>query len=378
MEKWKFKIILAFALLAMVNICHAEDPIFKKELTREIHEIFDVSSDVLVGVHNKYGDVSINTWDKNQVKVDVYIKVKTNNQDKAKRFLDGINIKFSTSSNKIGMVTEYPDQNNSSWWGGWWSSSSNMDYEVNYKIMAPEGMSSNLINKYGNISQTSIKGSTEVVNKYGDIYLEDIGESLTLGLGYGKAKVGYANEATMQIKYSEVKLESCGDITMTSKYSDFVFGDCGNMILDSKYDEFSIQSANSIRNEGKYDDIVVGTLGSILIDTKYSDIRIGKLLNKANFDTSYGSVKIKSNDSAEKIVIDARYTDYRIGLDSDFHLDFDGSYSSLSVDKPYEKYDYDKDGSSLKAKLYRGSKSAKLQIVVEMKYGGLNIKPSTT
>ena len=82
MTKLTYKLFL-FLLVGFSVSVHASEPVFKKEFTREIHETFNVSSGVSLGVQNKYGDISIETWDKNQIQIDVLIKVKSSNSEKS-------------------------------------------------------------------------------------------------------------------------------------------------------------------------------------------------------------------------------------------------------------------------------------------------------
>lgn len=355
------------------GVAFANSPI-KKQLTKEIHESFEVNPDALLGIQNKYGNITITTWNRNTIAVDVLIKVKTSSDSKGQTFLEGVKVDFSSTKSKVGMKTVYPDQENSSWWSSWWNNSNNIDFEVYYTIKAPEGISTNLVNKYGTISQASIGGSSKVTNKYGDILFDNVGGNVTLNLGYGKAKITKARNVEVEIKNSTLSIGTCGDIRMTSKYSNFNFGNCGDMYLDSKYDEFTIGSAGKIVNDGKFDDFKIGEAESLNIDTKNTTVVIEKLSRGCKGDTKHGSIQVKSTGpDFEYISIDSKYTDYKFGIDSDFYLKFIGDHSDLSIDVPHETHHSDKDGSELNVKAYRGSKNAKLKISSELKYGGLKI-----
>jgi len=289
---------MALLMSCLTMTALADNPIFKKELTKSIHKTFDVSDDVLVGVSSRYGNIKIQTWQRNEVEVDVLIKVKCNNTNKGQQFLDGVDIDFSSTGSTVGMKTTYPDQENASWWSSWWNNSQNINFEVHYDIKAPVGMSSELINKYGNIFQEPITGDCNVVNKYGDISLESV-HDLELDLGYGKAQLGSANNVNIEIKYSSLTLQDC--------------------------------------------------------------------------DSKYGSVRVTKMGRFKNINIDSKYTDYRFGIDGDFHLNFYGEYADLDIKEPYQKYHTKKDGNSLETKIYRGNKESNSQINCEMKYGSLKL-----
>jgi len=372
MIKLKFKIsaILLFFLLGSGVV--AGNTILKKQLIKEIHKSYDVDSDAILRIHNRYGNIKITTWNRNTIDIDVLIKVKTGSESKAQAFLDGISIEFSSSNLKVGMKTVYPDQESISWWSSWWSNSDNIDFEVHYAIKAPKGISTSLINKYGTIFQASIDGSSDVINKYGDIFFDNVGGNLTMNLGYGEARVSKANNVTVEIKNSTLSIGSCNDIRMASKYSNLNFGSCGNMDLDSKYDEFTIDSAREIINNGKYDVFKIGEAESLIIDTKNTIVSVTKLNSKCIVESKYGSIQVKSTGpNLKRISLESKYTEYTIGIDSDFHLQFLGDYSDLSIKVPHKKYFSEKGGSDLNVKAFRGSKNASLKINADLKYGGL-------
>lgn len=367
-----YKLTLAL-LLGFCFTLQASEPIFKKEITREVHETFDVSSGAKLGIQNKHGDISISTWNKNQIQIDVLIKVKTSNSEKGEKFLNAIEIDFESSSSKVRAKTIYPDQEKN-WWSGWFGNNKNLDYEVHYTVQAPSDISTVLINKYGNISQQSIGGDSDVTNKYGDIFFEDVSGNLSLDLGYGKAKVGEVGNSKMQIKYSSLKLISVNNLEITTKYSNIKIKNCNLLDAHTKYDDYAIETVGSMKNNGKYDEFKIGSIDVFDIDTKYTDVNITSLNQKASFETKYGSVDIGSTgNSLEKINIQSKYTGYNFNISGDFHLDFDGSKTDLHVTKPYEKYHSEKDGSDLILKAYRGSKSGGASISAYMRYGGLGI-----
>lgn len=366
--------IFIFLLVGSSTILSASEPIFKKEMTREVHETFDVSPGVKLGVQNKHGNIKISTWNRDQIQIDVLIKVKTSNSDKGQTFLDAIDIDFESSSSKVRAKTVLPDQENQSWWSSWFGNNKNLDYEVHYTIQAPQKMTTVLINKYGNITQSSIDGSSDITNKYGDIFLEDVTGDFSMTLGYGKAMVGDVGNANLEVKYSDVQLLTAENMEISSKYSDYKIKRCKRIVLYSKYDSYMIESVGSIKNDGKYDSFKIGTIDDFSIDTKYTSVSINQLNNSGKFDTKYGSVDVKSTGNyLEEINIHSKYTSYSFNIEGDFDLDFDGSKTDLHVSKPYEKYQYDKDGSDLKVKAYRGSKGRGAQIKAYMSYGGLDI-----
>lgn len=344
------------------------------QITRELHKEFAVDSDVLIGVQNKHGDITITTWERDLVVVDVMMRVKCSSASKGQTFIDGIMIEFAESREKLGMKTVYPDQDNSSWYTNWWSNDNNIKYEVHYVIKAPVNMSSHLITKYGNINQTNIGGSSDVTNKYGNIILGNLDSDLTLDLGYGKATVGSIKRANIDTKHSSLSIDKCTNMRMDSKHSTFNFGNCGALALTSKHDNFSIRSCERLANEGKYDVFQIEQVGQISIESKSSNIDIKKLTHHGTFETSRGIINVQHVDSGVQLHIESKYTDVSLGLGTDFCLNYYGDQTELSLnDAECQATTYIKDGSELHIKTCIGDQDRASKIKAEMRYGSLKI-----
>jgi hypothetical protein len=373
MTKLTYNLMLILFIGLSISL-QAAEPTFKKEFTREVHESFDVSLGASLGIQNKHGNISISTWDKNKIQIDVLIKVKANNAEKGQNLLNAIKVDFSSSSSKVSATTIFPDEENTSWWSGWFNKKENLDYEVHYTIQAPEQISTTLINKYGNIVQETIDGDSEVTNKYGDISYKNVSGDLDLNLSYGKATIGEIGNSKMQIKFGSLKILSVQALEITTKHSDVKIKQCKRMVSDTKYDDYVIGSLGTLKNSGKHDDFTIESIDVIDIDTKYTDINIKSLKHKANFETRNGNVDIESTaNGLEKIIIESKYTGYNFSIDGDFHLNFEGSHTDLHMKQPYEKYQSEKDDSELKIMAYRGSKEGGAMISAHMRYGGLDI-----
>jgi len=374
MKTLNYKIILVLMFLGAYALLPAAPAHITTELTREIHETFDVTQGVKLAIHNKHGHLSISTWDKNQVQVDVLIKVKSSNSENAQNFLNDIMIDFDASPSNVQMKTVYPDQNNS-WWNDWFGNKNNIDYEVNYTVKAPKNMHSHLINKYGDITQSSIDGNCHVTNKYGNIIFDNVSGNLVVNLGYGKGTFGSSGDTKMQVKYSTIKMMSTKDLECTTKYSEIKINNSDNVVAQTKYDVYRIENLVSLKNNGKYDEFYIQSIDKIGMETKYTHVKIGQLNHTAIFETKYGSIAVNATTSSlDRIEIESKYTHFTFDIEHDFNVKFDGDKANLHISKPYETYYKNKDGSDLEIKAFRGSKEGGVRISADMKYGELNIK----
>lgn len=350
MRNWKYSLTLLL-VIALAPILKAES-IDRGSKSRTVEEVFDVGSQPELIIVNKYGDLNVETWDRDQIKINVTIKVDGSNKDKVEEYLEGIEIDFDKRGDQVSAVTEFPEVKTSWWSGSWWGGSSNINFEIDYEVWAPPSVKTQLETKYGNMYVADIDGRAKLINKYGDISCGNIGGDVEISLGYGNASIGDCGDTRVVLKYGSIRAGHIGTLNIESKYSKVYVKSCEAVLSNSKYDQYDIGKASSIRNEGKYDAFEVQELGDLDIDTKYTNVDIHSLSKGASFDLKYGVIKIHSIDSDAMIVLDADRADFYINTGSTAaEIDFDGEHTDIDLSSVFriESEDIDDEDHELRA-----------------------------
>lgn len=368
--RYKLVLLLLVQSFALLTAGHKA-----KEQTRQIQKTFEVKPGVLLDVYNKYGDITLTTWDRDEISFDILISVNSTDGEKTTQFLKLTDIEWSKSSNRIQAHTKYPDPDEHKWLAGWSNNCNNITYSVTYAINIPERIDLELQNKYGNITCSSpISGNVFIANKYGDISTEDINGDVNIQLYSGKAYMGNASNVNLNISKGKIKLDNTEIVNSESKYSNIQINECTSLVSTSKYDNIILGRANEVTNTGKYDDWKIKKVGNITMSTKLTNCEIGFLANEGTFETKKGKVLIKGvGQNLGKVIIDSKYTYYELILEKDFHVDFEGDKTSFYIDEPFEKYHYEKDNDTKYVKLYRNNKYSDTKIIAHMKEGELVI-----
>ena len=89
----------------------------RQEVVKDFHEEYDANSQTELMLQNKYGNIDIKDWDQDRISIDVKVRVEHPNQEKAQRLLDQIQVNFSSSGNRIEVITEFDPKFGRSDWG---------------------------------------------------------------------------------------------------------------------------------------------------------------------------------------------------------------------------------------------------------------------
>ncbi len=237
-------------------------------------------------IENKYGRVNINTWTKNEVKVDVQIKGDASDDETAQKFIDAINVSDSKDGNTISFRTVFGN-NSGSIWNLFNNMNNHRKIEVNYTVYMPSTMSLEMNNRYGAVVLPSLSGKVTINNAYGSLN--------------AKSLTNPSNE--LNFKYYEVSIEELagGEINLS------------------------------------YGSLKLGSVGRLEANVNYAPIDIGKLASSGSLNVRYGGgIKISEISKALKnLDISSSYSSVNIGLKGDESFDFDVTvkYGSFNYDE---------------------------------------------
>lgn len=289
-----------------------------EEVTKEFHKEYTAGTKSLE-ISNKYGDVVIESWDKDQIIIDVKVTVEMSNRDRAQNYLDKIDVQFSEGSNVISAKTILDDNFNFSGW------SDSKRFRIDYNIKMPVGTDLNLSNKYGN---------TDIDELHGMLYLE---------IKYGNLTAGKLTRGNIKplnkivISYGKGTIDETGWLDLTERY-------VGNMdisksqaiLLDSKYSKISLGETSSVVGESKYDNIRIENIKNLVLENGYTEVNIGELTKKLNYSGSYGSFSVNSIPAGfESIDVETHYMGVKLGIDesANYKLEAKVSYGGLKYNE---------------------------------------------
>lgn len=288
MKSKTFLLTTILLLLSLAVFCKTPEEV-KQIITKE----FPISKDGEVIVINKYGNLVITEWTKNEVSFTVEITGKGEKAQTAQEMVERVSIDFNKTGNKISAETVFKERK---------YSCNNCGTTVNYTIKVPTEVYLNLTNKYGNINLSRTNRPFKCELKYGNLMVHQLsGTTNTIWLKYGDADIDKANDITLDLKYGNLNLKDANLLKLNSAYSKIRIGNINELNLTSRYDNFNIE-----------------TLGKLDMTTGYSNFNIEEL--KESFIASvmkYGKLKIdKIAVNFTNISIDAAYTPIRLNITS--------------------------------------------------------------
>ena len=296
--KKHYKILILFILIPFLGFSNDDSFISKQ---KSIKKTFIVNSNAGIDVDNKYGSISVSTWDEDKIDIDISIKVTGPNENWVNERLNSIDVDITALKSMVTAVTKLGSSSLK-------SKGSNNSFEINYVIKIPKNGTVKLMNKYGNITILTLDGASDITCKYGKVTAGKLNNTNNrFQIEYCQnSTIDYIKNGTIEARYSGLKINDSGNLNLDTNYTDLVVADGQNIKYDCNYGTLKFQKINSFSGSGNYLTISIAEISNnVNVDATYSKINISTITSKAN-----------------NININTGYTDVSLGYDTNYAFDF--------------------------------------------------------
>jgi hypothetical protein len=337
---------------------------------KNLSKTFPISADGTTSLSNKYGSMSIEIWERNEVKIEVTVEAKASNERKVQQILDGIDVDFSNSNDFVSAETEFDLKG-----------MNNTSYTVTYNVYMPATNDLKANMKYGNLKLGKLKGEANIEVKYGTFQIESVGNNSTIEVAYSGSDctLAEAEDLTLEASYSRVHVYNARDIKVESKYCQGMeIERARRLTLDSKYDRYTIGTIERITVDTEYSNYTIDKVEQALMDAQYTNVKIGTLKERFAGSLSYNTCVIgKVMKGFDELVMDGSHANFKVGIEegSSYQLKASGKYANVRYDD--EGMDIKRDiqkSTSFELEGSKGSSSARSRIVAELSYGSLKLE----
>ncbi len=314
--------------------------------TKEYVKTFQVGPDDRVYADNKYGNITVTHWDKQEVSVKVVVTAKARTEERIKALLEHPQIRIEKQNGRIEAVTSFRSGN--------FSTKSGESFSIDYQIQMPAKQTCELNQKYGDIKMPAQNpGKCHLNVQYGNVQGGDFTGNCLLDIKYGNANIKNCSNLEVDGKYSNFTLGAIARLDLRLDYGNLQMEELENGSVELAYSKCTIEKVNQSLSIPKlgYTTMNIRELKSdfkkVDADARYSNLNI-KIDKAASFSVDasnlrYGNCSIKGFDTVrrqsdtESGDFDSRsekINDYRLKVNQGKHgqILFDGnSYSNIKV-----------------------------------------------
>jgi hypothetical protein len=241
MKKILFNTALLLAAVLTVVTTTAQDkektePKYKK--TKSYSKSYNLGGSDKVNLSNQFGEMKLVTWDKNEIKVEVSITGKSDDEQRAQQILDRISITDGKDGNTVSFKTKFADEKQH-WDNDGKKGHRNEGMEINYLVYLPSGTTLKADNQFGKMIVPDYSGAAELTSKFGSLTAGKISNAKEVSVEFGKADIEHINGGRLNIKFSQGLVKKLsGDIKSDLEFSQVkleIDNDAKNLDISNSY-----------------------------------------------------------------------------------------------------------------------------------------------
>jgi hypothetical protein len=336
---------------------------------KSFSKAFGVDKNDKINLNNQYGSITIKTWDKNEIKVDVDMKAYAKTESEAQKLLDDVSIIATKTGDLVSYKTEMGNRN-----GNWGSSVKNgktiwrREVKVHYTVYMPNVNALTASQQYGNINMGDFSGPTSIKVQYGNFIAGNLANANNyLSIQYGKGDIKDMGGADIKHQYGGGLI--IGTIS-------------NNLNLNAQYTSVKIaavKGAASIKHQYGSGTSIGSVNGMLNANMQYCTINVGNLRGNFTSRAQYGKVIIDEIEAGKDVDVDAQYTSVNLGFASNYNGDFDvktqyGSFKYPSTVTAKREGGDDSGYSSSKNYTGQIGKGGNGKVIVKVQYNGVTFK----
>lgn len=354
-----YKLLIILLLLPLAVLAGVDKGKYTKK--KNLKKSYTVNKDAMLLLDNKYGSMTITTWEQPMVEIEVYVEVTGDDEDDVQDKLREIDVTFESSASRVSART-LVDYKRKNWsWSSWFGSGNNVSVEINYIVKMPVTNDLDARNDYGTFSIDELHGHARLRCDYGRMQIGKLlHDDNDIQMDYtSKSSMEYIKSASINADYSSFTLDDAEKIVLKADYSNSDFKNVGQLDINTDYGSVSVDNARELIGRGDYVSFKIGTITNKLhLNTDYGSIKVGRL------KTGFNDITIRSNFTG--VFINYENT-------ASFNFTIDAQYASISLSKDATVTRSDNDYTEKLKQGYQGTDNSGNSINIRSSYGGVKL-----
>ncbi len=317
------KMIWVALLLVIGGSVSAQENVSKK-----VERSYNMTDAGELNLENKYGNINLYGWDKDEVSVVISIEVNHRKKENAENLLKRISTVIRESDNYVSIGYEIAEKNNG-WFSRIFDEANPFDFnrsnvQVDYTVYMPAKAELKVTNTFGDVIIEDWSGQLKALVEHGDLWINQDLNKADITMRYGKLRA-------RDIDYGKLDLKN-GSLDMD---------DSKNLRITSSGNEMLLNKVNSLEFYSNKDEVTAQEIGTIYGGLKFSTLEINKLNKDVDLNLRVADFRVSEIIAPDaEIVLEQESSEISLNIDGFSHR-FDATIEQglVRLPKSFENID---------------------------------------
>ncbi|WP_148232102.1 hypothetical protein [Maribacter sp. HTCC2170] len=254
------------------------------EVSKQVTETYSMTNAGELHLENKYGNINLFGWDKDEVSIVIDIVVNHKKKDNAQDLLKRMNPVIKDGDDYVSINYEIAEKS-SGFFGNLFEKANPFDFDrsnvqIDYTIYLPVQAEIDVTNKFGDVLIEDWTGKLKANVTHGDIWISENLTKADIEMGYGKLRARSIDYASIGLKNGSLDMETTKNLRLNSSGSNIYVDSVTSLEVYSNKDEIEIETIGAVYGNLKYTNMVLSRLDKdIDLTMKIADFRVSQVLN---------------------------------------------------------------------------------------------------
>ena len=303
--------------------------------TKRLNKSFKVEPNQRIEFQSISGsEIRVKTWDKNEVYVDILVKVQSSDKDFEKEYIEELDVIERRSDSDL--IIEFVETGSEGGWSFWDIFKLKFNYyfskDVKGEIYVPKSNSLEADFRYSKIQLEDMTGEFTLSGRANDLVLINCSNVREIDNNYGDIKLtNCGGELDLESRSSEIEIRSFeGPVKIFANYSNVTLADIsqsvilksrsakhdidnvnGDLTVNSDYSEMKISNVKGfVEIQDRSEDVEIRNVGGLKADGPYTNFTIENITGTTGkeivIDNKSGRISIKN--AVGNLVINDTYS----------------------------------------------------------------------
>ncbi|MDD7885724.1 hypothetical protein [Flavivirga sp. 57AJ16] len=266
-------------------------------LTKTIKKTYEMTNAGELHLNNKYGNITINGWEENNISIKIDIKVANKKKENAKTLLNRIVANIKTVDDFVSIVSEISEKN-TSLFSRYFNKVNPFEFdksnvEINYTIYLPINAEIDVTNKFGDVIIDNWTGRLKANMEHGDLWINEDITNARISMKFGKLRSKSIAYGTIDLKNGDIDIESSNKLLLKTSGTKIEIDQVKDLELISSKDEIIVQKVKKIQGELNFSIAQIEAVEEkISLSMKVAELRVSKI----NLPDALVSINQESSD----------------------------------------------------------------------------------
>jgi hypothetical protein len=219
----------------------------RTEYTRTILRSFIVDPKAALAIDNRFGDVTVSLWKKNEFRVQIAILASSESPDWATKALNAVTVDEDRQDHVFSFKTVISDDFSR----GWKRFERRNVLRVHYRISMPEANALTIHNKFGNVTLPDFSAPLRLDTQFGNVYGSALSNAATtINAQFGNVSLRDVQHGNVSMSFGDLDINSGNVLTIKQNYGKLRIGETNRVEARMNYADAVI---GAIRQSGKLD-----------------------------------------------------------------------------------------------------------------------------